>query len=726
MQLDLSRNELGRLGRRIQEDYDAAIGDHERRMERFRSYYQRWRNRVDPPARGEEHEPNFSVPLVQWNVAQKWADDMSKLLGADAEIVAKPVGPADQKLAAKVGRYETWRVFQSMRLVNSFATFCFRKTLFGRSHAYAPWLRQTFPVRDPRTRAVTEKLAYEGPGFFPLWPDDLIVPAEDAVSIHDFSYCIRRYRVRVDDLVKGEKQGLYQGISERYEKLVEAARNTEKREAEGEEVKREKDEAEGVVFEGGLSPRGELTVLDWYGWWRKLKGRRDAREENLRDRERYESELVGSYIPDLDLVIGAQDLLDLYPTKRLRRPIVETSLLKDGSYWSPGFGEILESIEDESTVNHRLFTKAGMLAVGPLIFYKPSAGFDPGTFFVAPGMAVPTEDPASVNVVRMTADLQYPILQGQALNRYAERTTGLTDMSGGRASDQPNQPRTARGTLALLEQGNIRANLDTLVLREDMSEVVRHFWTLEQQFPGTEKTFFRVTEEEAKGLFPTSKGGAEMKPEEMLGDYDFDLKFATSAWSREAEKDRAIQVFGLDLQNPLILNNPRALWVATNRLHKALGDDNLGDILPEPADLARPRTPIEEWNLALQGEDLLVHPDDHDELHEREHLGQIQREREDPERADLQAIRAMIEHTKDHRKQASEKLLRQALVQETVKMFAGNLASGQGLQPPGQPTGVNQLQALLGELAGPGGGAPAPPGPGVPAAGQGETPPPVT
>lgn len=713
MQLKLSKNELGRLGRRVDEDYGLAILDHASRIERFRRYYQRWRNRVDIPERGEEDEPNFSVPLIQWNMGQKWADDISKLLGADAEIVAKPVGPADQALARKLGRYMTWRVFQAMKLTNPLATMCFRKSLFGRAHAYAPWVRDSYPILDPETGQVREKLAYEGPGFFPLWPDDLIVPAEDAETIHDFSYCVRRYRVRVDDLLRGETAGVYQGISDRYEDFVKQSQNLSQREPVGEEIKEEKDLSEGVTMDGAMSARGELTVLEWYGWWRRLKGGKDASEENLKGRNRYESELVVRYIPDMHLVVGVQDLMDLYPTKRWRRPFVEASLMKDGSYWGMGIGELLESIEDEATVNHRLFTKAGMLAVGPVVFYKPSAGFDPDTFQMQPGQAIPTEDPAGVNVVRMTADLQYPILQAQSLISYAERTTGQTDMSMGRQSDRPNAPRTARGTLALLEQGNVRANLDMAVLREDMGRVVSHFFELEQQFPISAKTFFRVTEQEAGGLFSTSKGGAFIEPDEMGGEYDFQLKFATSIWSKEAEKDRTLGLYQLDMQNPLIAQNPRALWVATNRAHQAMGDDNFADIIPEPADLARPRTPTEEWTLALQGEDLMVHLDDHDELHERQHMAQIQREREDAEQADLPAIRATIEHIKAHRKQAQEKLLRQALVNETVKMFAGNMASGTGLQPPGQPMQIQNLQELLGQLGG-GGGRPGQPAPGAP------------
>ncbi len=719
MQLVLPANELKRLSTRIEEDYNLALIDHETRIERFRGYYQRWRNRVDEPAAGEEDKPNFSVPLIQWNVASKWADDLGKLLGPDAEITAKPTGPTDQRLTHKISRYMTWRVFQAMRLVNPFAVFTFRETLFGRAHAYSPWVRDSYPILDPATGRVVERMAYEGPGFFPQWPDDVIMPAEDAETIHDFSFVIRRYRVRPDDLLRGEDAGRYQGIQADFEKIHNAAELGQKREGRGEEIKAEKDLSEGVEYQGAQSGRGELQVLEWYGGWRRLRRpKRDAREDNLAERQRFESELVVRVLPEMNFrVIGVQDLMQLYPTKRRRRPFVEASLLKDGSYWPPGFGEILESIEDESTNNHRLFTEAGQLSVGPIIFYKPSSGFNPDSFRYSPHDCIATEDPAGVRVVEMKADLQYSIVKDQTLLACAERTTGRTDLTMGRSGSLPTQPKTARGTLALLEQGNIRANLDTIVLREDMSQILTHFWELEQQFPISEKTFFRVTEEQAGGLFPVSKGGAYIEPDELGGRYDFDLKFATSVWGKEAERERQIQLYGLDLQNPLIAQNPRALWMITQRVHRALGDDNFGDLVPEPPDLGLPRSPREEWALALQGEEIMVHPDDHDELHIRQHIGQVQEQTAGGGRTDASAAKAMVEHIQAHREQQAHKRLMQALTNQLVTTMADNAATGQGLQIGGTPMNLQRLQQLITDLTGQ--GNPGQPGaPGAPGAGS--------
>ena len=696
MQLKLSQNELSRLNGRVEEDYNAAIGDHQARMERFVRYYRSWRNRATPPPAGEEDASNFTTPLIQWQVYQKWARDIEALFGGDAEIVAKATGPSDQKIVAKVGRYMSWRLFQAMRIVNPLAVFDFRKILFGRAHAYRPWVRETYPVLDEDGR-VADEVDYEGPGFFPLWPDDLIVPAEDADTIHDFSFVLRRYRTTPDDLLRGDGT-LYQGIAERFGDLVEFAKD--RRSREDEQVKSEKDEAEGVIYDGAMSSGNAIVVHEWYGKWRMLRGKADGREDNLERRYRLTSDLVVRRIPELNMVVGVQDLMTLYPQMRRRRPFSESSLTKDGSYWCMGLGELLESIQDEMSANHNLFTDAGQLSVGPVIFAKPGAGIADDKFRYEPFTVVTTEDPAGVNVVRMQADLNYPLVKEQALGAIAERVTGLSDLALGRQSDRPNAPRTASGTIAILESGNIRVSLDTRMFREDMGLIAHDLWTLETQF-APPAVFFRVTEEDAGGLFETAGGGSKMTSEERGGRYDFDIKFATSVFSKEARKDRQLQLYGLDIQNPLIAQNPRALWMITNAVHKALGDDNFADLVPEPPDLGAPKRPSEEWTLALQGEDFQAHPNDNDDLHLIDHYKRLNDAKSDPKR-DEDAVRRMVGHVIEHQKQKGTKVMMQALTDQLAKSLATNTAESGGLMAGGVPASFEQVQNVIGAMGKPG------------------------
>ncbi len=704
-QLKLGSNELRRIEQRIEDDYQAAIADHDARMERFRRYYMRWRNRTESAELGEELEPNYQVPITQWDTWAKLAKEMASLFGADAEVVARPVGPSDQRTVRKVSRFMNWLLFSAMKIVSDATVFGFRKILFGKAHAYAPWVIDEYDVPLIDGTMGTDTY-YEGPGFEPLWPDDVIVPAEEAKTIHDFSFVIRRYRATPDDLLRGEGS-LYQGITANFEKILQEAESRRQQRSDDEPVKAEKDLAEGVIYEGAESAANCLVVWEWYGRWRKLKGGRDARIDSVSGRQLRESDLVVRYLPDLHLTIGVQDLADMYPRKRNRRPFNESSLVKDGSYWPPGFGELLERIEEELSKNHQLAAKATAFSVGPVIFYRPDSGFDPETFEYQPFTSQASADPNGIKVVQLTADLRNAVLKNQELISYGERVTGLNDMNVGRALDRPNAPKTARQTLALLEEGDVRASLDMSALREDWGLILDHFWQLYSMY-GPEKTFFRVTEEEAGGLFDVAQGGAYMKADELGGRFDFDLKFATNAWSRETQKQNQLALYQLDLQNPLVVQNPRALWMVLDRIHRAFGDEQFGQVIPQPADFGLPVEPREEHVRVLQGEQLLVNPMDNDQLHLLEHTKYLERLHQDPDR-DQDAYDALITHAQEHIAQMKQKQLMGAMASSLAQSMAQATATGRGLASIEAPVGLQDVHATLGEMMGngtaPAGGA---------------------
>lgn len=696
-QLKWPQAELSRIANRIQTDYRSALADHNRRMQRWREYYRRWRQSTDTPMLGEEAASNVPVPYVQWNVFTKWAKEMDGLFGDDAEIVAVPVGPSDYRKDKKISRYMTWRVFNSMKLLSPFCEFVLRKIIFGRSIAYSPWKRDTFEVQGK------EIVDYEGPDFVPLWPDDFIVPAEEVRTLHEFSFVIRRTRLTPDQLLDGEDEGRYQNITKNWQQILSAAQSGRQRDFDGEEIKREKDEAEGVSYEAPQSAGEWITVLEWYGRWRPLKAgvgksgggsAKDASEWDFSKREMRQREYVIRYIPDLNLIVGVQDLEQLYPTKKNRRPFVETSMVKDGTYWSMGMGEMLIKLEDELRVNHNQATEGAQMAMNPPLGYRPAAGVTPETIKLEAGLAIPLDNPANDIVqIKIGTNLEAATWKEQVTLAYGEKLTGLGDLQMGRQSDRPNAPRTATQTVKLLEEGNVRISLDTKVLSEDMSVVLSHFWDLEYMF-SSEQTFFRVTEEDADGLFPVNNGGSMVTLEDRDGRYDFRLKFANSVWSKEVKKEQSLARYQLDLQNPLIMQNPRALWAVTRDAHEALGDPNFADLVPEPPAPDIPVDPREEWARMQEGEDVHINPMDNDQVHMIRHYRDWQESKTDPQR-DPQAVKALEVHYANHMAQLQQKKLQQAMIEGAVQAAAASggdpLKFAQGLfgnapsQPPGNP-----------------------------------------
>lgn len=698
-QIKISQKEGMRLQERIYHDFLAARSDHDNRINRFRRYFRMWRGLNQTKGTRQEGQ-DLQVPMLKWTVFGAWAKIMQALLGDDAEIVGKPTAPSDGADASKVGHYMTWRFFEYMQAIPQLAAWAFRCVLFGRAFAEVIYEQEYYWERD-EDGADSEVLAYDGPRLRALWPSQLIVPSQDNVNTpDDFEWIIRRDRITPQQLLDGEWRDKFQGVTENWDKITASASQRQERDYWWDDEKVDSDEAEGVDHTNTLGNRDSVEIWRWYGKWRLPTSNRDTRPDNIRYREVNQSELLVSYLPKVNLIVGVQDRRDLYPRMRKRNPFIDLSTVKDGSFWSPGLGELLEDIQNEMSINHALFRKAGMLSVGPIIFFNPASGWDPDTFEYSPGVAVPTANPADVKVVTLTANLEYAQVMNQTLKGIAELVSGVTDQSLGRSSDRPNAPQTASGQAMLLNEGNIRVSLDMSMLREDLSAALNYIWLLDSEY-ADEKVFFRVTEDDPQ--FDVNKGFGTMTAEDRLHPYSFDLKFATSLWSREAKKQHLLQLYGLSLQNPIVAQNPRALWVILNRVWEAFGEDSFREILPEPPSLEQPMMPKQEWVEMMKGDVVQVSPLDDDTQHILDHRRRLEQEiNEPPERQDKELQQIAFKHIAQHETQIRQKQILQALAQRAVAALQqqnGGMAppAAGGIEPgpsaPAPSNGAPQLPA---------------------------------
>lgn len=697
-QIAISEAEENRLITRIENDFLMDKDAHQRRSRRFAGYIKRWENRVEAPAAGDEDKPNHTVPLVQWSCFNKVARSLQALLGDDADITAHATGPSDKGKVAKIGAYMRSRLFDQMEITEPLIIHLFQTILYGRAIYHRPWIQKSFDVIEGGKRS--RQCYYEGPDFIPCHPDDIMTPPERGVtSIQKFSHVIHRVPYTVDELQHGDGKE-FQGTSD--PEFVKRAIQWAQQSGHGNDwtnpdydpTKQEQEKSQGVNNDAVVNGRRIIWVWNWYGSWRPLKKKGgDGEQDDLEKRLPFEADWVVRYIPGMREIVGVQDLLELYPKMKNRRPFGDGSLVKDGTYWSMGFGKMLTDFEDEATSNSRLFTDAGEMSVGPIIFFKPGSGFKPGAFEYGPKMAIPTEDPSGVKVVTIAPNMSYAITKTQETLSNAERVSGISDQSMGRAIDRPNAPRTATGQMALIEEGNVRAYLDSTILREDMEKFIGDVWDLDCDLvPKTDPgLWFRVTEEQAKGLFDTAKGGSFMTAKEFGGRYDFRLKFATSVYAREAQSQKVIAFYQAAVMNPLIATNPKALWVLTNKFAKAMGIDDFASIIPEPPDLDAPKTPDQEWTEMLEGDnDVHPNPADHDDLHLMAHMKQLQDAKQDPD-ADKQAVYLLIHHISETNQQKRTKMLMQVLTNQLMQQVAGDTHPavqqmlGQAMGQPQQP-----------------------------------------
>lgn len=688
--IKFSEAEESRLITRIEADFSGAIADHQSRMAKFNRFYKMWRSRIAASG-GADGRSNFKVPLTKWQLLAKWAIEIDALFGDDAEIIGDPTAPLDEKNVVKIGRYMTWRVFKYMKCTVAFIVFNFYKLLFGRSFAYCPYVIEK----------EDGEICYDGPKFETIWHDNIILP-NDCVDIQKCQFLIHRFKATPQDLLLGEEAGLYQGIKENFEKIFQAASNNHQRDDRTDRMTRQQDSYEGV---NRNNPQGDTQSLDiwaYYSDWRMLKSATaDAEEYSIEGRELKQTPILSYYIPDAGMLIGSHNLSKLYPKVKRKRPFVTASLVKDGSFWSPGMAEILEDVELELTTNSNLATDAGEKSASPMFGYKPASGFSPKRIKYEPALGIPLDNPKDdIQFFSFPFNPTFHTMRQQELLAIAERLFGITDQNVGRAIDRPNAPRTARGQLALIDQGGIRQSLDTLVLRTDFRDVLEHIWQLDCCF-ANKQTFFRVTEEQAGQWFETDKGFGKITPEERFGQMDFDIKFATTSHSREQRKEREMMVMQAILMLPIFQQNPAAQWQIADDILKANGKQGAGKYMPKPAQLDLPTDPQDEWALMLQGEDVKVHMLDNDDLHIESHKQRLQDEIQQPiERRDTDAEKRMMTHLIDHEDQKSQKLQQQAQAQAASQLLGRLAGAGQPDQEGAPEQQAEQGQEESGDQGG--------------------------
>jgi hypothetical protein len=221
----------------------------------------------------------------------------------------------------------------------------------------------------------------------------------------------------------------------------------------------------------------------------------------------------------------------------------------------------------------------------------------------------------------------------------------------------------------MMEDGNLLSSFSILFLREDMGKLLKQIWMLECQFC-EERTFFRVTEQDAAGTGIQAQGGfAVMSQDEFQHNFDFQIKFATTPWQKEQKKQERIALYQLSLQNPLIATNPQALYKITADVFEALGRP-LGDLVPEPPDMGMPKSPREEWAMALSGREVMVNPADNNKLHIVDHQRRLMEYARAPQ-AQESVAHAMIRHIHEHLDQEAAQVAAKAMAESLAGAIAG-------------------------------------------------------
>ncbi len=754
-QLDWPEEERERLMRHIRENHYLARDENQRRMKRCQEQERLWREMVGLSG-GEQGKSNFRVQLVTTLLLSKHSREVDALYGGGASVSTAPRGPSDPEHAKRVGVAMTWKVFEQMKAMKPLSVWTLNRLKFGRAFAYVPY-RTRYYSKFVNGKSVRVKYK-SGAEVVPLDQDETLFPAEDPADrkIEGFSWMIREIKaISPAELLRDEQEaGLYSGIAENWEAILSLAKQGIKRDPQSDQIQIEKDWAQQIQRDGAASIRNNIRVWEWYGRWRPIAQEAGKTEspteesivgaagidetggnedeslgtaglnpgegrtsmspspdgswdapytdgtyldsEGIR-REMEEIDIVVRIIPEIGngLIVGIQRLDELFPDSPRKWPILELALLNDNHYWCMGVVELAQEIEKEMTVLINMLIESGQFGIKPLIFYEPAMAGSFETFKYEPGQAIPKAAGSKIDVVSITSNPEVAVI---LLNFFKEQygdLLGITATALGRGYSQPNAGKTLGQTRLMMGAADVRLALDMKMLAEDLKEFLEWVWNLWTMF-GTEDQYFRVAEGKSQGLFrPTevSGGFVAISAEERHGFYDFSMEFADDMQVREGKKQEALALIQAAMMTTIVQQDPVAQYRLLVDLFSAFNLD-FTKYAKEPPPMFTPRTPEQEWTMALEGQDIHVHPQDNDAQHEQDHEERIVSEKsKPPEEQDGEAIARMMDHIIEHRQAAIQKQQMAALQGMITQAVQGAMGPGGMGQPGG---GGNPLQALMG------------------------------
>lgn len=223
-------------------------------------------------------------------------------------------------------------------------------------------------------------------------------------------------------------------------------------------------------------------------------------------------------------------------------------------FYVPGMAERLGAINIQVNTTINQVNDNMELINNPIYFYVPAAmNIDPGILKnMPPGTGIPIHDP---NAIHFPTWGQTPLANMQVMESimmFADRITGLSPMSSG-SSQMRNAPRTARGTLALISEGNIKTDiLVTMAQEEGWSELLYQLFGLYAKFMPDEKWFWATGKDRAHR--PVS-----ISTKMLRGKFEFLWRGNATNTNPEVQRTLAQVRYNTAIANPLYQMDPGAM-----------------------------------------------------------------------------------------------------------------------------------------------------------------------
>ena len=273
--------------------------------------------------------------------------------------------------------------------------------------------------------------------------------------------------------------------------------------------------------------------------------------------------------------------------------------------YGKGAGEIAMPVEEEANAIHNQRLDAGTMSIIPFGVYRAGSGFKPENIEMAPGLWVPVDDINDAKWVTVPNNVMVSFQEERMLMELLEKILSVGSYQSGQESDTNRSRATARGTLAIIQQGEIRF---AILGRRVQMPLLRALTKILHQYqdkipPGLG---MRVLGADGEQLFPDG-----IAPEDIAGNYDAYMVLDFTGGSKAADQNMKIQIYQQFAMNPLVQRNPSGFWKLSADVLKAANVEEVEEILgPRPVVNQISKNVQDENALMLQGQKVKISPAD--------------------------------------------------------------------------------------------------------------------
>jgi hypothetical protein len=298
--------------------------------------------------------------------------------------------------------------------------------------------------------------------------------------------------------------------------------------------------------------------------------------------------------------LGAKSIFSI--SKIGERPFIIGQLIRrTNRLIGKGIAELVMPHQKEMDAIHNQRLDAGTMAINPIGVYRAGSGFEPEKIEIEPGLWIPVDDINDAKWIVVPNNVMVSFQEEKMLMELIEKITSVGAYQSGQESDIIRSRATARGTMAIIQQGEVRFNILGKRIQGSVSRMLNKILRQYQEKipPGLA---MRVLGPDGEQLFPEN-----IASEDLAGNYDSYMVMDATGGSKDVDRQIRATAYELLMQNPLVANNPAGMWELTASTAKSVGIDNVEEIIGQkPVGAPIVKSVQDENYLAMEGRPIKI------------------------------------------------------------------------------------------------------------------------